>query len=59
MNKKYYFLLIVKNILCIQFLSCHTSNENFLTSNFSQTTVDSYIIKVLKIIMVITLIILL
>ena len=28
----------VKSILCIQFLSCHTSDENFLTSNFSQTT---------------------
>ena len=51
MNKKYYFVFIVKNISCIQFLSCHTSNEKFLTLNFSQTTVASYIIKVLKIIL--------
>ena len=33
------FLFIVKIISCVQFSSCHTSDENFLTSNFSQTTV--------------------
>ena len=39
MNNKHYFLFIVKNISCVQFSSCHTSDENFLTPNFSQTTV--------------------
>ena len=46
-NKKHYFLFIVKNISCVQFSTCHTSNENFLLSNFSQTTVHIYIIKIL------------
>ena len=40
MNNKHYFLFIVKNISCVQFLSCHTSDENFLMPNFSQTTVN-------------------
>ena len=40
MNKKHYFLFIVKNISCIQFSLCHTSDEKFLTPNFSQTTVS-------------------
>ena len=39
MDKNVTFLFIVKNISCVQFLSCHTSDEKFLTSNFSQTTV--------------------
>ena len=39
MNKKHYFLFIVKGISYVQFSSCHTSNENFLAMNFSQTTV--------------------
>ena len=39
MNKNITFLVIVKNISCVQFLSCHNSDEKFLTSNFSQTTV--------------------
>ena len=39
MNKNVTFLFTVKNILCVQFSSCHTSDENFLTSNSSQTTV--------------------
>ena len=34
MNNKHYFLFIVKNISCVQFSSCHTSDENFLTPNF-------------------------
>ena len=42
MNKKYYILFIVKNISCIQFSSCHTSDKKFLASNFSQTAVHSY-----------------
>ena len=42
MNKNVTFLFIVKNISCVQFSSCHTSDENFLTSNFSQTTVYHY-----------------
>ena len=29
MNKRHYFLFIVKNISCIQFSSCHTIDENF------------------------------
>ena len=33
MNEKHY------PFSCVQFLSCHTSNENFLTLNFSQTAV--------------------
>ena len=41
MNKNVTFLFIVKNISCVQFSLCHTSDENFLTSNFSQTTVHS------------------
>ena len=41
MNNKHYFLFIVKNISCVQFLSCHTSDENFLMPNFSQTVVAS------------------
>ena len=40
MNKKHYFLFIVKNISCVQFLSCHTSDEKILMLNFSQTTVN-------------------
>ena len=39
MNKKHYILFIVKNISCVQFSSCPTSDENFLASNFFQTTV--------------------
>ena len=39
MNKKHYLFIHCKNISCIQFSLCHTSDENFLTSNFSQTTV--------------------
>ena len=39
MNKNHYFLFIVKNISCVQFSSCHTSNEKSLALNFSQTTV--------------------
>ena len=39
MNKKHYFLCIVKNISCVQSSSCHTSDENVLALNFSQTTV--------------------
>ena len=39
-------LFIVKNISCVQFSSCHTSDENFLTSNFFQTTVHAF--KLLK-----------
>ena len=39
MNKNVTFLFIVKNISCVQFSSCHISDENFLTSNFSQTTI--------------------
>ena len=34
MNKKHYFLFIVKNISCVQFSSCHSSDENFLALNF-------------------------
>ena len=34
MNKKYYFLFTVKKISCVQFSSCHTSDKNFLMSNF-------------------------
>ena len=41
MNKKHYFLFIVKNISCVQFSSCHTSNEIFLASNVSQTPLIS------------------
>ena len=41
MNKNVTFLFIVKNISCVQFSSCHTSDENFLTSNFSQTMVHT------------------
>ena len=41
MNKNVTFLFIIKNISCVQFSLCHTSDENFLTSNFSQTTVNS------------------
>ena len=29
MNQKHYFLFIIKNILFVQFSSCHTSDENF------------------------------
>ena len=36
MNKKHYVLFIVKNISCIQFSLCHTSDENFLALNFSE-----------------------
>ena len=43
MNNKHYFLFIVKNISCVQFSLCHTSDENFLMSNFSQTTVYTYV----------------
>ena len=43
MNKKHYFLFIVKNISCVQFSSYHTSDENFLALNFSQTTVVSWL----------------
>ena len=39
MNKNVTSLFIVKNISGIQFSSCHTSDKNFLMSNFSQTTV--------------------
>ena len=39
MNKNITSLFIVKNISFIQFSSCHTSDENFLASNFPQTTV--------------------
>ena len=39
MNKNVTFLFIVKNISYVQFSSCHTSNKNFLTLKFSQTTV--------------------
>ena len=39
MNKKHYFLFIVKNILFVQFSLCHISDENFLPLNFSQITV--------------------
>ena len=42
MNNKHYFLFIVKNISCVQFLSCYTSDENFLMPNFSQTMVSTY-----------------
>ena len=43
MNKKHYILFIVKNILLVQFSLCHTSDENVLASNFSQTTVSIFI----------------
>ena len=43
MNNKHYFLFIVKNISCVEFLLCHTSDENFLMLNFSQTTVGAII----------------
>ena len=39
MNNKHCFLFRVKNISSVQLSSCHTSDENFLTPNFSQTTV--------------------
>ena len=45
MNKNITFLFIVKNISFIQFSSCHTSDENFLASNFSQTTVVTHAYK--------------
>ena len=43
MNKNITFLFIVKNNLYIQFSPCHTSDENVLMSNFSQTTVCTYV----------------
>ena len=38
-NERKHFLFIVKNISFVQFSSCHTRDEIFLASNFSQTTV--------------------
>ena len=49
MNKNVTFFFIVKNISCVQFSSCHTCDVNFLTSNFSQTTVVINLIKAQKI----------
>ena len=43
MNKNIIFLFTVKNISCIQFSLCHTSDKKFLTSNFSLTTVVTLI----------------
>ena len=43
MNKNVTFFFIVNNISYIQFSLCHTSDENFLTLNFSQTTVSHYL----------------
>ena len=40
--EKHYFVFIFKNILFVQFSSCHTSDENFLASIFSQTMVYYY-----------------
>ena len=42
MNKKHYILVIVENISLFNF-RCYISDENFLTSNFSQTTVSCYL----------------
>ena len=44
MNKNVTFLFIIKNISCVQFSSCHISDEIFLMSNFSQTTVVIYLL---------------
>ena len=41
-EKNITFLFIFKNNLFVQFSSCHTSDENFLASIFSQTTVYHY-----------------
>ena len=34
MNKKHYVLFIVKNISCVQFSSCHTSDKKIFSIEF-------------------------